>query len=166
MSAFTDRWLWRFLSRTSTFEELIDRLNERLRALDQVLDRYANDLEHGPVPGAYYPVQLSYTESGGLTTGVKDLVPTSFDAVVKAVYLFTPAGAGTITVDINNGSNTMLAAPQSVNGSVTLNDPTDFATGIITPPDINLEIDSIDAGTPVHVRAVVILQNVTNVEDQ
>jgi hypothetical protein len=167
MSAFTTRWNWRFLRRDASLAEAIDHLNTQMHELDHLLNSYASDLEFGPVPGAYLSVQLSYTESGGLTVGVKDLVPISFDAVPRAVYAYTDGAAGTLTIDINNGgSDSILAAPLFVNGSVTLNSQSDFAVKTVSVPDLNLVIDSIDSGTPVHLRVLVILQHVTKVEDQ
>ena len=167
MSAFTTRWSWRFLRRNASLEEVIDRLNDRMRMLEDILNRWADDLESGPIPGAYVMVTFSYTEAGGLTTGIKENVPISFDAVVRAVYAYANPVTDTLTIDINNGSTSILTTPLSLTDSATLNASSDFANnGVISPPGLNLEIDSIDSGTPVHVRVVVMLQNVTRVEDQ
>lgn len=167
MSAFTTRWGWRDIPANATPEQVRTLINERMRRLEDILNRWADDLESGPIPGAYYPVQLSYTESGGLTTGIKDSVPISFDATVRAVYAYiNGAGANQVTIDINNGATSILAAPLVVDDTEVLNASSDFAVSSITPPSINLEIDSVDVGAPVHIRVVVILQNVTRVEDQ
>lgn len=167
MSVFTtDRWDWRSLRRDVTSAELVAHLNERMRALETTLGRWADDLEFGPVPGAYFPIILADTDTAGLATGVRDLAPISFDAIPKAVYAFVQGGD--LTIDINNGSTSILTTPLVLTGTsgTTLNAASDFAVRSITPPNLNLEIDSIDDGTPLRVRVWVMLQGVTNVEDQ
>lgn len=166
MSAFTARWSWRSLRSDATPEETAAHLNERMRDLDRILNSYASDLEHGPIPGAYMPVYLGTSVSAGIGTGAVDLVPIPFYAVPRSVTFWIPSGEVTCRID-NGGSTTILAADAVVTSAgLTLNDPTDFAVDQIVPGDLHLEVISIDSGTPIHISATLMLQAVTNVEDQ
>lgn len=164
MSAFTERWSWRALRRDTSVPEAVDHLNERLRELDRTLNRWANDLEYGPIPGSYVTLVLSYSNAAGIGTGVLDLAPISFYAVPKAVTLWIPSGEVTCRID-NTADDSILTADAVVTSAgLTLNDPGDFAVDQVTPGDLHLQVLSIDSGTPVHISATIVLQNVTNVE--
>lgn len=168
MSAFSERWQWRSIPRSSTLPQVIDHLNERGRALDQMINRWADDLEYGPIPGQYLLIPFSRSVAGGLTTGTQDLVPLSFDAVPKALYAWIPGGgANQVTIQVNNDTgNPILASNLAVTGDTVLNDPGDFAVSRVSGPNLFLEIISIDVGPVAHITVALMLQGVTNVEDQ
>lgn len=164
MSAFTQRWNWRAIPRGESLERAIVTLNERMRSLEDNLNRWADDLEHGPIPGAYTTLVLSYSNAAGLPVAVVDLAPISFYAVPKALTLWIPSGQVTCRVD-NTADDSILTADAVVTGAgLTLNDPGDFAVDQVTPGDLHLQVLSVDSGTPVHISATIVLQNVTNVE--
>lgn len=149
-----------------TADEIALHLNRELSVLEQRFREVRSSVEYGPVPGSYFPVSLGYSDSGGITAGSLDLVGISFEARPIAAYLTVFGTGAQVTVQVKNSSTNLFASNQSVStGSpVTLNERGDFAVDKVYSPDLNLELISVDAGTPIHVRATVILKNLQKVE--
>lgn len=147
-------------------ERAIRQLQESLSGLEHLVNQMRRSVEFGPVHGGYFPVELTYSNASGITAAVVDLTPISFEARPIAAYVTVFGSGATVTVQLNNSATPILASNLSVSdGSpVTLNSRGDFAVDKVDAPDLNLEVVSVDAGTPIHLRAMVVLKNVQKVE--
>jgi hypothetical protein len=166
MSAFTIRPSWRDIRAGASLAEVIRHLNSEMRQRTATTERWANDLEFGPIPGAYVTVVLNFTDtaSGLVAPNVLDLAPISFYAVPVSVTFWTDSGQVTCRID-NGADDSILAADAVVtNAGLTVNTSQDFAVEQIVPGDLHLQLLSVDSGTPIHLSAMIILRNVTRAD--
>lgn len=156
-------WTW---GMTPQGDNLGSYLDERMADLEAYLRQLHTEVTFGPVAGAYFPVHLGRSSASGtaLPTGAVD--GSFFDFELRPIHLSLVCFGGNLTVDLLSESSSILSAGavSLVGGTQqTFNERGDFAVEKLTN-DITMSISSIDSGTPIHVRAVVLGKNVSKVE--
>lgn len=159
-------WVWGGLAPAGNEARLLAQLNERMTDLESYLQTVHRELEFGPVRGAALSIQLGKSTDTGtsLPTGVVDQYVFAFES--RPVQISLVCYDGNVTVDVTSQGSSLLSA-----GAVSLvaatpqsfADSPDFALATVTS-DLTLDIQSIDAGTPTHVRVTILALDVTQIE--
>lgn len=148
--------------------QLSTRLETSLYDLENYIRQIHQENSFGPVPGAYHVFTFRASTSGGLTTGIKD----GIGLVVEFRPIFVSAWArgGNLTLqlrEVTGGSPSDLLTSDLVatdSLAATLNARSDFLTEKVAADWIDLEILSIDSGTPVEIHVELWAKNLSKVE--
>ncbi len=93
-----------------------DRLNERLGELEFILREFQSRLGAGPVPGAYFPLQIPIG-IGEVGTGVwRLLLPVEARPVMVSVGVV----AGEVSIDLKDDGTSILSAPLLTSAGIAL----------------------------------------------
>lgn len=157
-------WTWGNLPARAQSGQVVSYLNYFLSDLESYLRSIHEDVSFGPLAGAYFPVPLGSSADGGLGTGAVDQFPFGWE--MRPIALTAICYGGNLTFDVHSEASSILSG-----GAISLVDATaqtknsrgDFAVEKVTG-DLTLEIDSIDASTPIHLRVAVTCKNASKVE--
>lgn len=145
--------------------DLAYQLDDRLSDLESYLHEIHRENSFGPIPGAYFPVDLGRSESPLPTGGAIDLFPLG-PVEARPIGLGAVCFGGDVTIDVTSGGSSILSAGSlslSAGTSKYLNDRSDFSVEKVKV-NVVLDNNSNDSGTPAHVRAVLWCKNVSKVE--
>ena len=143
-------------------------MDERLRALDVYLARLSRAVNQGPIAGAYFPLTMRiHMDGAALAVGDESPhIPLNFQVSPHYLAAITRPPGAHVTIQLTDGSIDLLVNPIDTSVEPVLNVRSGFDPAYISEQRLlRIRVDSIVAGTPTEVSALLVCAHVQKVDD-